>query len=363
MRIAVDARELRGQPTGVGRYLSQTLAAWKALPEAATHDVVLCAPEGESAGTRWEQLTLPGLIRRAGADVFFAPGYTGPLRCPVPMVLAVHDVSFSAHPEWFSPREGIRRRLLTRWSAQRASRVITISEFSKSEIVEHLGVAPGKVEVIYPGVSSLADHKGPPRSDGEGPPYSAQGPEARAFMAREPLILYVGSVFNRRHVPELIDGFSRLARRHPDARLEIVGDNRTTPRLDLEALARTSGVGDRIGLRSYISDEALAVLYGRARTMAFLSDYEGFGLTPLEALAAGVPIVVLDTPVAREIYGAAAIAVERPDPAAIDAALERALFDEAERARMLAAAAALLPRYSWLESARRTLQTLVTCGG
>jgi alpha-1,3-rhamnosyl/mannosyltransferase len=164
-------------------------------------------------------------------------------------------------------------------------------------------------------------------------------------------------------VPELIEGFSRLAKRHADARLEIVGDNRTTPRIDLEALARASGRADRIRLRSYVSDGELAALYGRARAMAFLSDYEGFGLTPLEALAAGVPIVVLDTPVAREIYGDAAIYVERPDPAAIDAALERALLDDAERGRVAAAAGGVLARYSWRESARRTLQTLVTCGG
>jgi glycosyltransferase involved in cell wall biosynthesis len=356
LRIAIDARELRGKPTGVGRYLAETLAAWKTLPEIAAHDVVLCAPDEGSAGTRWEQLTLPGLIRRAGADVFFAPGYTGPLRCPVPMVVAVHDVSFWAHPEWFSPREGIRRRVLTKWSARRAARVLTISEFSKTEIVKHLGVAKQKVEVIYPGVGSLADRKGPPRS-------SQESDAARASVARDNMVLYVGSVFNRRHVPELIEGFARLAGRHAGARLEIVGDNRTTPRIDLDAAARASGATDRIRLRNYVSDEDLSALYGQARAMAFLSDYEGFGFTPLEALAAGVPIVVLDTPVAREICRDAAMYVGRPDPVVIEAALERALFDDAERARVLAAAAGVLRRYSWATSARRTLQTLVTCGG
>ena len=173
------------------------------------------------------------------------------------------------------------------------------------------------------------------------------------------MVLYVGSVFNRRHVPELIDGFARLARRQPAVRLEIVGDNRTMPRLELDRLVRASGVDDRIRIRSYVADEELRRLYRHARAFAFLSDYEGFGLTPVEALSARIPIVVLDTPVAREIYGGAAIHVPRPDPGLIDAALERALFDQAERSRVLDASAAVLARYSWEECAHRTLQILL----
>ena len=92
------------------------------------------------AGTLWEQTALPRLVRDSRADVLFAPGYTGPLCCPVPMVVAIHDVSFAAHPEWFSWREGARRRSVTRLAARRAARILTISEFSKREIVAHLNI-------------------------------------------------------------------------------------------------------------------------------------------------------------------------------------------------------------------------------
>lgn len=341
MRIAIDARELHGARTGVGRYLSELLAAWKAMPAASAHDFVLLAPRGGTAGTLWEQGTLPGLVRRSGADVFFAPGYTGPLRTPVPLVVAIHDVSFAAHPEWFSWREGLRRRVLSRWTARLAVRILTISEFSKQEIVRHLGVDASKVAITYPGVTAMSD--------------TARGPGSA------PIVLYVGSVFARRHVPELIAGFAQLARSHPDARLEIVGDNRTTPRVDLDEAARRSGVGERIRLRSYVSDDELRNLYRDARAFVFLSEYEGFGLTPVEALSAGIPIVVLDTAVAREVYGPAAIYVPRGEPELISAALERALFDPAERSRVLAASADVLARYSWEECARRTLQILLAC--
>ena len=300
----------------------------------------------------WEQFTLPRLVARARADVLFAPGYTGPVLgslaaafggADVPMVVAIHDVSFAAHPEWFSWREGRRRRLVTRLAARKAARVITISDFSKQEIVRHLGVSAARVDVTYVGRTLLT----PPA-----PSHSDEGPT----------VLFVGSLFNRRHIPELLTGFEHVARKHPLARLVLVGDNRTRPFIDVDQLIAQSPVRDRIRALAYVGDAELASLYQRARAFVFLSEYEGFAMTPLEALGCGVPVVLLDTEVAREIYGPAATYVERPDPVLIAAGLERALFDEEERTRTLSAAATQLERYSWRECAQRTLQVLLACG-
>jgi len=355
MKIAVDARELAPRPTGVGRYLLEILRVWAVDPAAADCTVTVCAPTsihlhlGEggarlatvvipgSPGQLWEQLRLP-LAVRGEADVLFAPAYSAPVFAPAPTVLTIHDVSFFAHPEWFSWREGIRRRFVTRKAAARASRVLTLTEFSRGELVRHVGLPTSRLEVISLGPSGLA----------------VQTPA----QAREPMILYVGSILARRHVADLVAGFGRLAQRHRNLRLVIAGDARGVRRDELEKQIRDAGVSDRVTVTGFVTDAELADLYRRASAFAFLSSYEGFGLTPLDAIAAGVPPVVLDTPTAREVYGDAAHYVPHPDPALIEAALDRVLFDTSARSALLAAGPVVVGRYSWTSTGRATLAAI-----
>ena len=358
MRIAVDARELCGRPTGVGRYLGELLAAWAADAGAMRHEWTLYAhtrPQVPSAwqsavrvvagsgGSAWEQWAFPRALGLQRPDVVFAPAYSAPLTAPAPVVLTVHDVSFYAHPEWFSFREGARRRLLTGWSARRARTVITDTVFSQGEIARHIGLPESRVEVIPLGM----------RRPVMPPPEASASP-------REPIVLYVGSVFERRRVDQLIAAFDAVAEQVPAAQLEVVGENRTRhPHRDLEALRRQSRHRDRIHLRAYVDEATLADLYARASAFAFLSEYEGFGLTPLEALAAGVPPVLLDTPVARETAGAAARYVDaNAGHQAIADALVAVLTDQDVRRGILDHAPAVLSQYDWQATAARTLAAL-----
>jgi glycosyltransferase involved in cell wall biosynthesis len=354
MRIGIDARELCGSPTGVGRYLGGLLREWAHSAAARRHEFVLYAP-GDldasldarrfrtrivpgGAGTWWEQVRLPSACTPDHLDVLFAPAYTAPLRLHVPLVLALHDLSFVAHPEWFTVREGARRRLITRHSAKRARAVVTLSDFSRGEIVNRLGVQADRVHIVAPGID-------PPAVP------HARGPaEAR--------ILYVGSIFNRRHVPALLQGFAALVRTHPTARLDVVGANRTHPREDIAGAIAALRLDGKAALHPYVPAARLNQLYAGARAFVFLSEYEGLGLTPLEALAAGIPPVVLNTPVAREALGDAAVFVETTGVDAVRRGVELALFDEPTRLRILAAAPAILARYDWARAAQATLALL-----
>ncbi len=373
MRIGIDARELMGRATGVGRYLGELLAAWSdpasgvagrdafvlyspaPLPAAVASRIEALRAEVRilpgSGGTLWEQGTLPSAAARDALDVFFAPAYTAPLRLACPVVLTIHDLSYFAHPEWFGAREGLRRRLITRLAARRVASVLTVSEFSRTEIEAYLGMPAARIHAIPHGAGVPGFFGGPAPVAG-----------VREWTGAEPLVLFAGSILNRRRLPDLIAAFRLVLASVPLARLDIVGENRTHPRQDIEAICRASGASDRIRVRSYVPDAELAEAYRRASVFAFLSEYEGFGLPPLEALACGIPPVLLDTPVAREVCGRAARYVPPGDVPAIATALADLLCNPGARAAVLNEAAGVLSRYSWPEAARLTMAALESAG-
>jgi len=352
MRIGVDARELVGYATGVGRYLGGLLREWTRPDATHGHELILYAHRPVavggrceirrlqgSGGTAWEQLTLGRAVSRDKIDVLFSPAYSTPLTTSVPRVVALHDISFAARPDWFAWREGLRRRVLARRAARAARAIVTISAFSKAEIMRLFGTAESNIHVVPPGIDA------PVLVDG-------------GNVARCPSVLYVGSIFNRRHVPDLLAAFEQLAGRRADATLDLVGDNRSFPHQDIAALVARSSDASRVHWHRYAPDHELWQLYAEARAFAFLSEYEGLGLTPLEALAVGIPSVLLDTPVAREACGSAALYVPMGDIAATSAALETLLYDEAMRATLLGAAPAVLSRFDWTRAAAETLSIL-----
>lgn len=353
LHIAVDGRELVGQPTGVGRYVWHVLREWTATNQVP-HRITVVLPRPPAAelrqafpgvawlvepgrgGTAWEQVRLPRVLRRIGADVFFAVGYTAPLWRVCPFVVVTHDVSFIAHPEWFHWREGLRRRWLTAAAARTASAVLTVSEFSASEIERCVGVRRDRMQLAPPGGPAVATLPARPR---------------------EPLVLFVGSIFNRRRVPTLIEAFAVVSTTVPEARLVIVGDNRTAPALDLLKIAKAHGVAQRVEWRQYVRDDELTALYSAASVFAFLSEYEGFAMTPMEAIAHGVPAVMLDTPVAREIYADGAHLVP-DDVGLIAAAIASLLTDSEAHDAALAAGLDRIRHYSWTRTAAVALAAL-----
>jgi len=363
VRIGVDARELQGRPTGVGRYLRSLLRAWPAGEEdalilyfngPAPHDAVLreeriavrALGDRPVRGLCWQERRLPAAARRDALDVFFAPAYVCPLALDLPRVTTVHDLSFFSFPSDFAPLDGLRRRALVGMSLTASSRVVAVSDFTRREILAQRPDVASRVDVIPHG----ADDALPP---------APSRTEARERLGVDgALLLSVGSILNRRRLPALLQAVALLGRSHPAALLDVVGENRTHPLLDLDATVSRLKIGGRIRFSGFVSDEALATRYAAADVAVYLSEYEGFGLPALEAMARGIPVVTSRRPATAEIFGEAALTVDPADATEIAGALGRLLGDPGLRARLVARGRALAARHTWAEAAARTRNAL-----
>jgi glycosyltransferase involved in cell wall biosynthesis len=362
--IGVDARELQGRPTGTGRYLRSLLRRWTEdgtedrfvayFNGAAPDDPVLRRPEFllRSLTTEpvhslaWQEWHLPAAVRRDRARVFFSPAYTCPLRLEVPRVTAVHDLSFFSLPDDFSWREALRRRVSTGLSIGASRRILACSAFTRREISVHFPEAAGRVREIPLG----------PDDDLPAGPARA---EARSRLRLEgPMLLTVGTLLNRRRLGTLIQATGLLARRFPGLVLDVVGDNRTHPRVDFAALSRRLGLAERVRLSGFVSDVSLADRYAAADIAVFLSDYEGFGLPALEAAARGVPLVLSRRPSLSEVFAGAALFVDSRDPGGVATAIARVLESADLRSDLVERGLALAARHSWARTASLTREAL-----
>jgi glycosyltransferase involved in cell wall biosynthesis len=231
----------------------------------------------------WEQLRLSLELRRIDLDVLFAPANAVPLRVGCPSVVTIHDLSFEILPREFGPRERWRRRLAARRAARVASRVLTPSTAVAELVATTYGVSRARLATIGHGVD--LDRFTPDAGVGPGELSERTG-------VREPFILWLGSVFDRRRPQLVLEAFGSIRRRRPDLQLVIAGGNRLRRPEQLGRWTDDLGITDGVLTLGWVEEELLAALYGRAELSLYLSEHEGFGIPPVESLACGTPAVV-----------------------------------------------------------------------
>lgn len=311
--IFADARRIGTH--GIGRFSRHVLSGidYRPIPLASDPD------------SPFDPVRLTMVLRNlASTDLFFSPGYNPPLNCPVPFIFTLHDLNHIDRSENSSLLKRLYYAAIVKRACQFASRVLTVSEFSRRRIVNWSGISPDKVINVGCGA----------------------GPEFN--LAVEPYQMpfrYVLNVSNRRghkNVLRQVEAFAK-ARICSDIHFVITGE----PTVELSECIQHFDAKERVHFLGYVPDEKLPSLYRGAVALLFASLYEGFGLPIVEAMACGTPVITSSTTSLPEVAGDAALLVDPTSVAQIVVALERLLGDDVLREHLRAAGLVQASRFTW----------------
>jgi glycosyltransferase involved in cell wall biosynthesis len=327
-QIIINARAAaRPQITGVERWAREMAVR---LPEIDPERYVVMRPPpalSKRPGQAWEQLLLPAAARRQRAGVIYNPANLAPLAWPA-NVVQIHDAVALRHPEWYSAAYVRWQRAMMPRVARRAKLVITVSEFSRAELIEFLGVPGERIRVVPGGVD---------------PRFSAAidfEPICARLGLTKPYVLALGDRGPRKNLEALRPAIARL--RKEGIELVIAGGGRGH-----QLGASLEGARDL----GYVADEDLPALYAGARAFALPSLHEGFGLTVLEAMAAGVPVVASGRAALPEVVTGAGLLADPDDWGLFGAAVVEAATDNQQRARLREDGRRVAARYTWERAA------------
>jgi glycosyltransferase involved in cell wall biosynthesis len=362
VRIGIDARKLHD--FGIGTYIRNLLRHLARL-DSQTEFVIFCRPEDRDAlaavGENFrpvpetsgnysiaEQVRIPWALKREGVTLFHAPHYVLPPLVRCRSVVTIHDVIHLMFPQYLPNRIAFS---YAKWSitqaAQRATRVMTVSQSSKRDILRFVDTEPDKIDVIY----NAYDER-----------FAMEPREEDVVRVREryqltdEFVLYAGNVKPHKNLERLIDAFALVRKRGLDhLKLVLIGDE-ISKYTALRRAVHQHQLHNYVRFLGYLPEETLAVMYRLAGVFVFPSLYEGFGLPPLEAMASGTPVVTSNVSSLPEVAGDAAVLVDPYDPQAIADGIYRVLTDEKLRRALIHKGIARAGQFSWEQSVRRVRQ-------
>ena len=362
MRIAIDARMINpGSMHGIARYVYELLMCL-ANNGATDEYFIIINPHSPLERLTWpkhmqlktvqgswmslrQQWELPRLLHEIKADLFHAPSFMAPLVCPCRLVMTIHDLNHMVLPQFYTPFHQFYYQLFVRSCIRRSDYILTVSNFSKDEIVRNLSISPDKIFVTYNGVS--ANYQ--PVTDLEYLEYVRD-----LYELPERFILCLSNNKPHKNVHQLVRAYC-----HSQVTIPLV--LACPVDTSLIRIAENYGKKHLIYFSKFIAEEHLPSVYSMTHLFVYPSTYEGFGLPPLEALACGAPVVVAHSSSLPEVVGDSAIFTDPFDYQDIARALELGVRDESLRKRLSQFGVQHARRFSWQAMTDQTVEIYKKC--
>ncbi len=350
MRIGVDIQTTLGRKTGFGFYVSNLVHHLERID--TKNEYKFFKPESDqdfSTPQRliWDQLTVPRMAKRAQVDIFHQPCFSTPVFYRGKVVVTIHDlisVFFGYNIPFWS------RQFFAKWmpfTYRFADHLIAVSEHTKQDAIKVLGIPEDKITVIH----EAADEVYQVIDDQS----ALQAVRKKYNLGNISFILHVGTLEPRKNLQFLVKAFA-IAKKNPDftAKLVITGKKGWYYE-GLFTLVDELKLNEEVIFTGYVEDDDLPALYNAATIFAFPSQYEGFGLPPLEAMASGTPVISSNTSSMPEVIGAAGVLLPPKDEAVWAKALIDLYTDKKELERLRRAGLEQAKKFSWDRCARETI--------
>ncbi len=372
MQIGIDARFYGSLGKGLGRYTQKLIEHLEAVDGENQYVIFLRKENFDEyqplnanfrkvlADYPWysfsEQFFFPRLLEKHALDLMHFPHFNVPILYRRKFVLTIHDLILihfptlhgtTLSPLWYKIKYAAYK-LTIRSAAKRASKIITVSEFTKKDILAEYPEAAGKISVTYEACDNLC------RISGGNPQLILE-----KYGIIKPYLLYVGNAYPHKNLERLVDAYERVLAAYPQMQLALVGKADFFYARLRERIAEKNIQG--VHFCGFVSDQDLDGLYHYASAYVFPSLYEGFGLPPLEAMAKGAVVVSSDHLCMREILGDAAQYVDANSSEKITEGIIKVLGDQALRENLIGKGYAQVQKYDWEKMARQTLEIYKNC--
>ncbi|OGK18003.1 hypothetical protein A3G67_04525 [Candidatus Roizmanbacteria bacterium RIFCSPLOWO2_12_FULL_40_12] len=287
----------------------------------------------------WSQISLPLALKNTNLDVFFSPAHYAPRYLSKPLVVTIHDLSYFYYPEEFLKKDLHKLTHWTKYSVEKAKKVIAVSENTKKDLMKFYNVPENKISVIYNGFE-----KNVPSS------------KFQAQNSSEPYFLYVGTLQPRKNLKALIKAFNEFKKNNPEYKLKIVGKKGWIFE-DIFSLVDELKLTEEITFEGFVSDDKLVNLYKNAHGFVLPSFYEGFGIPILEAMSYGCPVIASNTSSLPEVGEDACLYF---DPKNVNELVKR--MEESKnpelRGKLIDKGLERVKKFSWEKSAKETLRII-----